>query len=132
MASIQKEVLLEVTVEQAWAALRDVGHADRLFAGVLVEAKLEGDVRTVTFKNGMVAREQILDIDDERRRVAYAALGAQFTHHSASMQVFAEAGGRSRFVWNSDFLPADLAAHIGPLVEEGCRALKQNLENQVH
>jgi Polyketide cyclase / dehydrase and lipid transport len=132
MASIQKEVLLEVGVERAWAALRDVGHADRLFAGVLVEAKLEDDVRTVKFKNGMVAREQILDVDDERRRVAYAALGAPFTHHNASMQVFAEPGGRSRFVWNSDFLPADLAADVGPLVEAGCRALKQNLESQTH
>jgi hypothetical protein len=130
MASIYKEVLLEIPVERAWAALRDVGHADRLFAGVLVDAQLEGDVRTVTFQNGMVARERIIDIDEKRLRVAYAVQGAPFTHHSASMQVFAEADGRSRFVWTSDFLPAELAASVAPLVEEGCRALQRNLDRQ--
>jgi hypothetical protein len=131
MASVHREVPLDVSVERAWAALREVGNVDRLFAGVLVDAKLEGDVRTVTFTNGMVARERIVDVDHERRRVAYAVLGSHFTHHSASMQVLEEAGGRSRFVWISDFLPADLAAQITPLVDEGCRALQRNLESGV-
>jgi len=130
MASIHKEVLLDVPVDQAWAALRDVGNAHRLFAGVLVDAKLDGDVRTVTFANGMVARERIIDIDDRRHRVAYAAQGDPFSHHSASMQVFGEPDGRARFVWTSDFLPADVGPKIAPLIEEGCRALKRNLEAQ--
>ena len=131
MTSIQREVSLDVSVERAWAALRDVGNVDRLFAGVLVDAKLEGDVRTVTFNNGRVVRERIVDIDDERRRVAYGVLGPPFAHHNASMQVLEEAGGRSRFVWISDFLPADLAATITPLVDEGCRAMQRNLEIRV-
>ena len=130
MASIHEEVLLDVPVEQAWAALRDVGNAHRLFSGVLVDAKLEGDVRTVTFENGMVARERIIDIDDRRRRVAYAAQGAPFSHHSASMQVLAEPDGRARFVWVSDFLPDDVAPKVAPLIEQGCRALKRNLESR--
>ena len=128
MASIHKEVLLDVPVERAWAELRDVGNPHHLFAGVLTDAKLDGDLRTVTFANGMVARERIIDVDEERRRVAYAAQGPPFTHHSASMQVFAELGGRSRFVWISDFLPSDVAPKIAPLIDGGCGALKRNLE----
>jgi hypothetical protein len=130
MSSIHKEVLLDVAAERAWAALRDAGNAHHLFADVLVDAKLDGDVRTVKFKNGMVVRERIIDIDDQRKRIAYAAEGPPFTHHSASMQVFAEADGRSRFVWISDFLPASIAESVAPLVDEGCRALKRNLESQ--
>ena len=128
MASIHKEVLLDVPVERVWAALRDAGNAHHLFAGVLTDAKLDGDLRTVTFANGMVARERIIDVDEERRRVAYAAQGPPFTHHSASMQVFAEPDGRSRFVWISDFLPSDVASKIAPLIDGGCGALKRNLE----
>jgi hypothetical protein len=128
MASIHKELLLDVPGERVWAALRDVGNAHHLFAGVLDDAKLEGDVRTVTFTNGMVARERIIDVDEQRRRIVYAVQGPPFTHHSASMQVFAEADGRSRFVWISDFLPAALASTVAPLIDEGCAALERNLE----
>ena len=46
MASIYKELAIEVSPGQAWAALRRVGDAHRLFAPVLVNAQLDGDVRT--------------------------------------------------------------------------------------
>jgi len=50
-------------------------------------------------------------------------------HHSASMQVFAESdGGGSRFVWISDFLPDDLAASFGPLIDQGTAAMRRTLE----
>jgi hypothetical protein len=58
MASIQKELIIEVDAGRAWSALRDVAHVDRLFAGVLTSACLDGDVRTVTFANGLVVRER--------------------------------------------------------------------------
>jgi hypothetical protein len=54
MASIHKELAIEVSPGQAWAALRRVGDAHTLFAPVLVNAQLDGDVRTVRFANGMV------------------------------------------------------------------------------
>ncbi len=95
MASIHKEIAVEVEPDAAWAALRNVGDAHRLFAPVLTECRLEGDVRTVRFANGMVLHEQILDVDDARRRVAYAAVdGPGMTYHHASMQVV-EAGSRN-------------------------------------
>ena len=95
MASIYKQLAIEVSPEQAWAALRRVGDAHRLFAPVLVNAQLDGDVRTVRFANGMVLQERILDVDDERRRVSYTALnGPGMTYHHASMQVVDEGRGR--------------------------------------
>jgi hypothetical protein len=68
MASIHREIVVEVGVDAAWTALRALGAADRLFAPVLVDAELNGDMRTVRFANGMVVHEQILDVDDTRRR----------------------------------------------------------------
>ncbi len=130
MASITNEVLIEVPPDDLWAALRDVGNVHRLFPGVLTDSRLDGDTRIVTFAGGQVARERIVAIDDERRRVAYAAVRDGLLHHSASMQVFADGAGRSRFVWVSDFLPDDLAEAMRPRIEQGAAAIKRAMEDQ--
>jgi hypothetical protein len=49
------------------------------------------------------------------------------THHNASAQVFADAGG-SRFVWVADLLPHALAPHIERMIEQGLAAIKNTLE----
>ena len=127
MASIHREVALEVSAERAWSVLRQVGKPHEAFAGVLTDATIEGDVRTVTFANGMVARERILDVDEARRRVAYSVQTEPFTYHHASMRIVAEDDGRSRLLWTSDFLPAEIAPSILPLVEAGCLAFSRNV-----
>ena len=129
MASIHKKLTVEVGGGKAWAALRRVGDAHKLFAPVLVDARLDGDVRTVTFANGMVLRERILDVDDDKRRVAYTAMDAPgTTYHHASMEIVDEGPGRCQFVWVTDFLPPEVGASITPLIEHGANALKSNLE----
>ena len=100
-----------------------------LFAPVLVGGQLDGDTRIVTFANGMVARERILDIDDQRKRVAYTVLeGPGLAFHHASMEVLEDGPGRSRFRWITDFLPKEAAEALAPLIEQGGQALKANLE----
>jgi hypothetical protein len=86
MASIYKQLTVEVDADTAWLALRRVGDAHQLFTPVLVGSRLIDDTRTVTFGNGMVLRERILDVDDERCRVAYTAMDAPgMLYHHASM-----------------------------------------------
>ena len=82
----------------------------------------------MTFANGMVARELIVDVDDNERRVAYAVVGGQPKHHHASMQVFADGEERSRLVWITDLLPNELAPTIGGMVEQGTAVMKRTLE----
>ena len=133
MASIQKEILIEASPENVWAAVRDVGAVhQRLVPGVLVDARLDGDARVVTFASGAVARELLVDVDDKARRFAYAVVEGPLraTHHNASMQVFANGKGRSRLVWITDVLPNDLAASISTLVEQGSAAMKLTLEKE--
>jgi hypothetical protein len=129
MASIRHEVGLDVGGEKAWAELCRVGEAHKLFAPVLVDGALDGDTRTVRFANGMVVHERILDVDDEQRRVAYTALDVPgMTYHHASMQIVEVGADRSRFIWITDLLPDEMSGAIEPLIKEGSRAMKRNLE----
>ena len=82
----------------------------------------------MTFGNGLVVREPILDINDDDRRVAWAAEGGQFKHYNASVQVFAEGADRTRLVWIADLLPNELAPTVGDMIEQGLAVMKQTLE----
>jgi hypothetical protein len=129
MASIRKEIVVDVGVEPAWAALRSVDAPHTLFAPVLSGAEMQGDVRTVRFADGMVVRERILDVDEAHRRVAYAVVDPQgMTYHHASMQLDIAGPGRCVFVWITDFQPAEAAIGLQPLIERGAEAFKRNLE----
>jgi polyketide cyclase/dehydrase/lipid transport protein len=131
MASIRKEILIEALPANVWAAVRDFGAVhQRLAPGFVTEARLEGDARIVTFANGMVAREVLVDHDDAASRLVYAVVGGRPTHYNASVQVFAEGEGRSRFVWIIDLLPNELAGPIGAMADQGAKVIKQTLERK--
>jgi len=130
MASIRREVSIEVSAAQLWDALRDVGALHtRLVAGFVTDCRLEGDARIVTFANGMTARELIVDINESERRLVWAVVGGRLTHHNASAQVFDEEAGRSRLVWIADLLPNELAPAIATMMEQGTAAMKKTLES---
>lgn len=126
MASIRKEVLLDAPIETVWAALRDVGALHtRLVPGFVIDCRMDGDARVVTFANGMEARELIVDVSDSERRVVWASVGGKLTHHNASAQVFAEGSGQSRLVWIADLLPNELTEVIATMIEQGLAAMKR-------
>ena len=128
MASIHREILIDADPAAVWDALRDVGAVHtRLARGFVTDVQMEEGARVVTFANGMVAREVIVDVDDERRRVAWSVVGGRMTHHNASAQVFAEGEG-SRFVWIADLLPHELKPAIAAMIDEGLAAIKRTLE----
>lgn len=131
MASIRRSVVIEKAPNDVWDALRDVGSLHtRLVVGFVTDCVLEGGERVVTFANGMTARELIVDVNDQERRVAWAALGGRLTHHNASAQVFPAPGGKSEVVWIADLLPNDLAPAITGMIEQGLGAMKRTLEAQ--
>jgi carbon monoxide dehydrogenase subunit G len=130
MTSIFKEIVIEADPGAVWSAVRDVGAVhQRLAPGFVVDARLEGNARVVTFANGMIARETIVHVDDDHQRLAYAAIGGRATHHSASLQVFAEGDGRTRLLWITDLLPDELDGPIREMVEQGAEVMKRALES---
>jgi len=129
MASICKEMYINARPETAWEALRDVGALHtRLVPGFVTDTRLEDGARIVTFGNGMVARELIVDVDDEARRVVWSVVGGRMTHHNASAQVFANGATGCRFVWIADLLPNEVAPAIAAMMEQGLAVIKTTLE----
>jgi carbon monoxide dehydrogenase subunit G len=132
MASIHKEVLIESHADAVWDAVRDVGAVHtRVAPGFLTACRMEDAprARVVSFANGMEARELIVDIDDEQRRLVWAVVGGRLTHHNASMQIVAEGAGRARVVWVADLLPNELAPVIAGMIDQGLAAMKATLEH---
>jgi len=129
MASIHKEMLVDADPEHVWDAIRDVGAIHtRLARQFVLETRIDGDSRLVTFAGGTVVRERIVDVDTRARRLAYSVVEGRATHHNASIQVFAAGDTGSRVVWIADLLPDDLADLVGGMMDQGCAAMKRTLE----
>jgi carbon monoxide dehydrogenase subunit G len=132
MASIHKEIVIDASPTQVWDAVRDIGNIHkRLVPGFVTDTKLEEGARIVTFANGMVAREAIVDLDDKTRRLAWSATGGRLSHHNASMQLFDDDNGGTRAVWICDMLPNELAPAIAGMIQQGLDAMKKTLEQEV-
>ena len=128
MASIHKDIPIDADPDDVWDAVRDFGAVhQRLAPGFVTDARLEGDTRVVTFHNGNVAREQLVDCDDERRRLAYAISGERVKHYSASVQVIADGEARTRMTWIVDVLPNDIAPYISGQMDLSILAMQKTL-----
>jgi hypothetical protein len=129
MASIRKEILIDASPQDVWDAVRDWGALhERLVPGFAVDTRLDGEDRIVTFGNGTVLRERLVDLDDEARRLVWSIVDGPYTHHNASAQVFSEGENRARFVWLADLLPNELADGTGQAMEQGTNVVKQTME----
>jgi carbon monoxide dehydrogenase subunit G len=129
MASIHREILIDAAPEAVWDALRDIGAIhQRLAPGFVTDVRLEEGARVVTFGNGVVARELIVDVDDQRRRLVWSVVGGSMTHHNASAQVFPEGKQATRFVWIADLLPHQAAPAIAGMMDQGLAVIKKTLE----
>ena len=130
MASIHKEMEIDRSKEFVWDAIRDVGAIHkRLVPGFVVDCYLEGDSRIVTFANGMVARELIVDVDDKTCRHSWSARGEPLTHHNASIQVFSRGDDKCRVVWIADLMPNEAAETVGEMIQRGLDTMKRTLES---
>ena len=129
MSSIRKETFINASSGTVWDALRDVGALHtRLVPGFVTDTRLEPGARTVTFGNGQVIRELIVDLSDADRRLVWAVVDGPFRHYNASAQVFDEGQGSCRFVWIADLLPNELANDVASMMEQGLSVIKQTME----
>ena len=128
MASIHKDIPIDAHPDDVWAAVRDFGAVHtRLAPGFVIDARLDGDARIVTFANGNVARERLVDCDEARQRLVYAIANERVRHYSASVQVLADGEARSRLIWIVDVLPDDIAPYIDAQMDLGALAVQKAL-----
>ena len=128
MASIHKDIPIDALPDDVWAAVRDFGAVhQRLAPGFVIDARLEGDARIVTFHNGTMARELLVDCDDARRRLVYAVISERVKHYSASVQVAADGEMRTRVIWIVDVLPHEIAPYIAGQMDLAVLAMQKAL-----
>jgi Polyketide cyclase / dehydrase and lipid transport len=130
MASIRKEIVINAHPDDVWAALRDWGAPHRrLVPGFVVDTRLDGRDRVVTFFTGTTVREVLVDLDDDSRRLVWSVVDGPYTHHNASAQVLATDGGSTRFLWIADLLPDEAAGRTAELMDRGIRTVQQTLDS---
>jgi hypothetical protein len=76
----------------------------------------------------MTMREIIVDVDNHTCRHSWSARGEPFTHHNASIQVFAEDENTCRLVWIADLMPHEIAGAMAEMIEEGLNTMRATLE----
>jgi len=133
MASVRTEFLIEADVERVWQVIRDFESGPvRMAPGYVVGCTVEADVRVVTFASGVVARERLIGIEEDARRIVYTLIGDTIRpeHDTASMQVLAEGVGHARFVWIHDVLPDDFAEPLRAAMIEGGEVIKQRFDQK--
>jgi hypothetical protein len=128
MASIIKEITLDAPAGAVWDAVADFGAVHRRFApGFVTDVQLVPGARMVTFGDGTVAKELLLGVDHDRRRLAYSIDNERLAHHSASFQVLDEGAGQSRLVWTVDVLPDAMGAYLSERMDAGLASAKATL-----
>jgi uncharacterized protein YndB with AHSA1/START domain len=129
MATIRKEITIDVPPEDAWSALRDWSALHtRLAPGFVTDLQLDGQDRVITFFNGAVVRERLVTIDEQERRLVWSIIEGPYAHHNGSAQAHTASGDATRFVWTADVLPDDLAQRTEAMMEHGINMIKETLE----
>jgi carbon monoxide dehydrogenase subunit G len=128
MASIHKDISIDAHPNDVWAAVRDFGNPHtRLVPGFVLDARLDGEARIVTFANGTTARELLVDCDEARRRLVYAVISERVKQHSASVQVVPDGDTRTRLIWIVDVLPHEIAPYIDGQMDQAALAMQEAL-----
>jgi hypothetical protein len=129
MASIHRDIPIDARPGDVWAAVRDFGAVHRRLApGFVLDARLDGEARIVTFANGTIARELLVDCDDSSQRLVYAVISERVKHYNASVQVTADGEARTRLIWVVDLLPNDIAPYIAGQMDQAALAMRKALD----
>ena len=128
MACVRQEIVIDAPPEEVWDALRDWGALHtRLVPGFVVDTRLEGADRIVTFFDGSIVREVLIDRDDAARRLAWTIVDGPYIHHNGVAEVRDAGDGRAHFVWTTDLLPDTLAERTAAMMAQGVRVAAATL-----
>jgi hypothetical protein len=128
MASIRTETLIDARPDQVWDALRDWGALhERLVPGFVTHTRLDEGDRIVTFFDGSVVRERLVDRDEDARRLVWSIVDGPYAHHNGAAQALDAGDGRTRFVWTADLLPDAAATRTREFMEHGTNVIRRTL-----
>ena len=132
MATVRKSVTIAKPAAEVWDAVSDAGQLHtRVVPGMVINTILEdgGEVRIVTFGNGMVLKEYMISNDADAMRIAWSAESDQWTHDNASLQIFGRDDDTCEAVWTADVLPHSAGVLMEQFLTAGLAAMKAHMEN---
>ena len=132
MATVRKAVTIGRPADVVWDAVSDAGQLHtRVAPGIVANCtwEEEGEVRIVTFGNGLMLRELMISNDPSTRRLAWSAQSDQWQHHNASLQIFPLGDHSCEAVWTADVLPHAAGELMEQFLTMGLNAMKLHLED---
>ena len=133
MATARMELSVAADADTVWTVIGDFASGPlRMAPGHVTACQTHGDTRTVAFADGTVARERLVALDDERRRIVYAVVGDTLRpeHDNASMQVLPVDESACTLVWIHDVLPDELADPIRSAMQDASGVITATLEGR--
>ncbi len=128
MATLRREIPVANGAAPVWQKLREFDEVHTKVApGFLTDLRMEGGDRILTFFNGMVARERLVTLDDESRRLVYSVVEGRASHYNAAVQVYSDGDDDSRVVWTIDLLPDELAPAIAGMMDAAVKVMAKRL-----
>jgi hypothetical protein len=112
MATTRVDIAIETSAERVWSVVRDFERGPLIMAPrYVIGCQAHLDMRIVTFANGTIARERLIAVDEQHRRIVFSIIGDTIRpeHDNAVMQVIPGADSACTLVWMHDVLPDDLA-----------------------
>jgi hypothetical protein len=126
MGHFEQDLACPVSVDDAWAAVADVGALDAWWPGVEI-CTIAGDRRTCTVEGGVTIEEEIRSVDADRRRLEYGLVKApmQIDQHTAVVEVLDAGNGEGSVLrFTVDVEPESVATMMIPGMTPALEALR--------
>lgn len=122
MASVRFERRIDAPADRVWALVGDPTRITEWFPGVL-EARVEGDRRTVRLATGVEMPERILVADGRTRHFAYRLESNLVRFHLGTIDVFELGPCDTLVVYATTAEPDTMALVIGGATDEALDAI---------
>lgn len=128
MASLRTEQWIGRPADEVWAHVSDAAAISNWFPGI-VNASVEGDVRTIELDGGVELVEDIVTNDSGLRRFQYSITGGPMPieRHLGTVDVIDNRDG-CLVIYSTEIVPDETAGMMGPAIEAGCAGLKAHCE----
>ncbi|WP_219418709.1 SRPBCC family protein [Pseudonocardia nigra] len=130
MATLRTHLTIDRPADEVWSVVSDAGNISAWFPMVKTSTA-SGDQRHCELDGGVPLDEEIVTNDSQLRRFQYRIVGGGVPaeSHLGTVDVL-DQDGSSLVVYSTEVTPDELAATLGPAIEDGLRGLKNYCESR--
>ena len=130
MATLRTHLTIDRSADEVLAVVSDAANISAWFPAVLTSAT-DGDKRHCEREGEISLDEEIVTSDAELRRFQYRIVGGAVpvSSHLGTVDVL-DQGGSSLVIYSTEVTPDEVAAALGPAIEDGLRGLKDYCESR--